>query len=340
MSIPIRKAVISEFGGPEKISIVNDFISAPEPNEVQIKVLYASMGGADINMRIGDYPMQKKAPLTPGYAFIGRVQVNGSACSKYSKGELVACMSMYDGDSELVNYPEKYLIAVPEGVDLQQAVALPCDWNTAYGMVYRCAKVHAGQRVFVHGLSGSVGYAIMALSKLCGAEIYGTASESNHAMLRDMGAHPFTYKNKDWIQSMNDLGGAHVVCDPLGFESWDESWSILAKQGGHLIGYGNNGPMLSGKPASTMGVAMGVTKLLSRNLVPFCPHKTSFYYIDKDQKTFEPEMKELFQLLKDGKIQIPIRKVWTLDEVPEAHRTWTQGGGVGTVVVKVQEDKA
>ena len=340
MSTPIRKALISGFGDPSNISIITSEISGPAKNEVQVKPLYAGLGGSDINMRLGTYPMQKSFPLTPGYCLIGRVQLNGPDSSKFKKNDLVACLTVYDAQSELVNLPEKYLIPVPGGVDLIQGVPLILDWSTAYGMVFRTAKVSKGQRVFVHGLSGSVGYAIFKLCELQGAQVYGTASASNHAALREAGAIPFEYKNKKWIEEMKAIGGAHAVFDPLGFESWDESWSINAKEGGHVIGYGGNARTLN--PDEEHGSqALAVTKLLSRNLVPFCPHKTSFYYVTRDQKTFEPELKALFELLRDGKITVPIKKVWTLEEVPEAHRTWASASGpsgFGSTVVKVTED--
>lgn len=337
MSTPIRKALITGFGDYTNVTVVDDTITAPPPSHVQVKVLYAGLGGSDIQMREGTYPMQKKAPLTPGYCLVGRVVLNGSGCSKFKKNDLVACLTVYDAQSHLVNLPEKYLIPVPDGLDLQQAVALVLDWNTAYGMVYRSAKVFQGQRVFIHGLSGSVGYALFTLCKLNGAECYGTASASNHAALRDLGAIPFVYSNKDWIMAMNAIGGAHVVFDALGFESWDESWSILAREGGHLIGYGGNLKILNGQSRGSQPVQ--VAKLLGRNLVPFCPQKTSFYYINRDQKTFEPELKELFRMLGAGEIQVPIKKVWDLEEVPEAHRTWAQGGGFGSIVVRLNDDE-
>lgn len=340
MSTTIRKAVIHSFGGPENVSIVTSQIEAPSNNEVQVKVLYAGFGGSDINMRNGTYPMQAPAPLTPGYCFIGRVHVNGKNCSKFKPGDMVACMSKYDADSELVNQPEKYLIPVPDGLDLKQAVSLILDWSTAYGMVYRSTKVHKGMRVFIHGLSGAVGYALFMLCKLNGAEVYGTAGESNHAQLRELGATPFTYKNKDWIAAMNKIGGAHAVYDALGFESWDESWSILAPKsegGGHLVGYGGNLKMLNGDaPSSSM---FNTAKLLARNLVPFCPQTTSFYFVTRDQKTFEPELKELFRMLGAGEISVPIKKTMTLDEVPQTHAEWNKMGGIGSNVVIVQEDK-
>ncbi|KAH7088738.1 chaperonin 10-like protein [Paraphoma chrysanthemicola] len=337
MSTTIRKAVFARAGGPEVVSVVTTEYPAPAANEVQVKVLYAGMGGADIVMRLGAYPQQKSPEgLTPGYSLVGRVHKNGSKCSKFQPGTLVASLTMYDSDAELSNLPEKYLIPVPEGVDLRQAVAMVTDWTTAYGMAYRAASIKAGQRVFIHGLSGSVGYATLIFCKMQGAEVYGTASERNHASVREAGATPFVYSNKDWMTAMNNMGGAHVVFDPLGFESWDESWNILAPEGGHLIGFGGNYNVLNGgEPRSQLPQ---VAKLIAKGHIPFCPNKTTFFYIGKDQKTFEPELKTLFNLLKNGQVTVPIRKEWRLEEVPEAHRTWNQGAGVGAVVIKIADD--
>ncbi|KAF2188387.1 zinc-binding dehydrogenase [Zopfia rhizophila CBS 207.26] len=337
MSTTIRKALITGAGDESNITVVTSEIPSPPNSHVQVKVIYSGFSGADINMRMGTYPMQKKAPLTPGYCLVGRVHANGSGSKKFTIGDLVVCLSIYDAEAELASLPEKYLIPVPAGLDLQQAVALTLDWNTAYGMVMRAAKVSKGQRVFIHGLSGAVGYALMKLSQLQGAEVYGTASASNHAALREQGATPFVYSNKDWMMAMNAIGGAHAVFDALGFESWDESFSILAPEGSILVGYGGNLDMLTGQESRS--VVPSVMKLLARNLVPMCPQKTKFYYISRDQSTFEPELKALFELSLQKKILVPIKKIWGLEEVPEAHRTWTQTSGIGSVLVKISEDE-
>jgi NADPH:quinone reductase-like Zn-dependent oxidoreductase len=332
----IRKSLIETFGDPSHVSIVTTEIGPPAAGEVQIKVFYAGFGGSDIAMRLGAYPMQKQAPLTTGYSCVGTVNANGPNSLRFRPGSLVACLSVYDAQSELVNLPEKYLIPVPEGVDLQQAVALILDWTTAYGMVYRTGKVTKGQRVFIHGMSGSVGFALLTLCRLQGAEVYGTASEYNHAAVREAGGSPFVYKNKDWMMAMNSIGGAHVVFDPLGFESYDESWSILAREGGILIGYGGNYNVLNG--GKTRSQWPQIAKLLSKNLNVFCPKSTSFFYVDRDQSTFEPELKILLDMLRKGEVRVPIRKLWTLEEVPEAHRMFNKGPGVGAVVIKVAND--
>lgn len=338
MSTPIRKVLISSHGDPSVVSVVTAPINPPAQGEVQVKVIYSGMGGADILMRQGIYPLQQKAPLTPGYIFIGRVHRNGIGSTQFSIGDLVACLSVYDGQAELTNQTEKYLIPVPEGIDMQQAVALILDWATAYGLAYRAARITPGKRVFIHGLSGSVGFGLLTFCKMQGADVYGTASTSSHDFLRAAGAKPFVYTDKNWMQEMKALGGAHVVYDALGFESWDESYSILSGENGHLVGYGGNLNSLNGgKPRSNN---VQIAKLLAKGMVPFCPFHTSFFYVNRDQKTYRPEVEVLLKMLARGEIQVPIRKVWGLEEVPEAHRVWAKGPGVGAVVVKVSEDKA
>ncbi len=120
------------------------------------------------------------------------------------------------------------------------------DWATAYSMVYRSANVREGQRVFMHGVSGAVGYAPLKLCQLRSASaIYGTASARNHKAMRSLGVTPFVYTDKNWIATMRELGGAHAVFDPLGFDSFDESYTILANDPGSiLVGYGENKSVL------------------------------------------------------------------------------------------------
>jgi NADPH:quinone reductase-like Zn-dependent oxidoreductase len=337
MTQTIRKALIVEFGDESKVQVVTSEIPDPPPNQVQVRTFYSGFNGADINMRKGAYPMQKKAPLTPGYCLIGAVTQNGTGASKFKVGDLVASLTMYDAESELVNLPEKYLIPVPKGLDLQQATGLVLDWATAYGMVKHSVHITSNQRVFVHGMSGAVGIALTTLCQLEGAKVYGTASLRNHDALREMGVTPFVYTNKEWMTSMKELGGADVVFDALGFESWDESYSILSSTG-VLIGYGGNLDSLNGgKPRSVIGPTL---KLFGRQaLGSVWRGKTAkFYYITKDDSTFVPDVKALFALLGNGTIKVPIRNVTDLEDIQEAHRGWGKAPGMGSMLIKVAQD--
>jgi synaptic vesicle membrane protein VAT-1 len=327
----MKKVVIVAFGDESKLAIVESDLPDPVSGEVQLSVEYTIVSGSDVNMRRGTYPLQKKPPLTPGYSVIGKVRLNGQDCSKFKIGDRVACLSKYEGQAELINLPEKYLIPVPEGVDGKAAVSLILDWVTAYQMLHRAAHVTAGQKIFVHALSGAVGGALLRLGQLQGAQVFGTASSTKHDELRQLGAVPFDYSNKNWIAAMQEPG-VDAVFDPLGFESFDESYSIL-KKGGVLVGYGMNLPAWTRTPERP--VIPAVLKLFSKNLLFWSGKRTTFFGVSRSSKNFAPDLKQLFEWLRDGKIFVPIKATFKLDEIRLAHRAYASSERMGSIVIEV-----
>jgi NADPH:quinone reductase-like Zn-dependent oxidoreductase len=327
----MKKVVIVAFGDESKLAIVESDLPDPVSGEVQLSVEYTIVSGSDVNMRRGTYPLQKKPPLTPGYSVIGKVRLNGQDCSKFKIGDRVACLSKYEGQAELINLPEKYLIPVPEGVDGKAAVSLVLDWVTAYQMLHRAAHVTAGQKIFVHALSGAVGGALLRLGQLQGAQVFGTASSTKHDELRQLGAVPFDYSNKNWIAAMQEPG-VDAVFDPLGFESFDESYSIL-KKGGVLVGYGMNLPAWTRTPERP--VIPAVLKLFSKNLLFWSGKRTTFFGVNRGSKNFAPDLKQLFEWLRDGKIFVPIKATFKLDEIRLAHREYASSERMGSIVIEV-----
>ena len=328
----MRKVVITKFGDVDVVKVVDSTCPSPPPGHVQIATEYSGFNGGDINMRKGIYPDQDPAPLTPGYCLVGEVRSLGDGCTAVQQGDTVAVLTKYDADADLVNQPEKYCIKVPRGLDHQQVTALLCDWSTAYAMTMHTAKVAKGQRVFIHGISGAVGCGLMVLCGLLGAEIYGTASERNHEAVRAYGATPFTYTDKKWMDTIKGLGGAHAIFDPLGFESFDESYSILGP-GGILVAYGNNMDSLADEAPRDPTAA--VMKLLARNSDSRMGKRTTFFGLTRDAPTYANDVAALMKMVSEGKVKVPIKKVWAMDDVQTAHREWGGGSGIGSVLIKV-----
>ncbi|KAF3481032.1 uncharacterized protein GIQ15_03791 [Arthroderma uncinatum] len=328
----IRKVLISEFGGVDKVTVVEDICPTPPPGHVQIATEYSGFTGGDVSMRKGIYPEQKPAPLTPGYCLVGTIRLIGEGCTAVAmkQGDTVAVLTKYDAQAELVNQPEKYCIKVPEGLDHQQVTALLCDWSTAYAMIKHTAKITKGQRVFIHGLSGAVGCGLMILCQLYGAEVYGTAGLRNHDLIRSYGAIPYDYNEKRWVKEMKALG-AHAVFDPLGFESFDESYDILTPDG-ILVAYGNNMDSLGNREPRDPTPA--VIKLLARNN-PQSTKRTEFFGLTRDAPTYVDDIKALMDMIQRGVIAVPIKKVWAMDDIQTAHTEWGGGNGIGSVLIKV-----
>lgn len=129
------------------------------------------------------------------------------------------------------------------------------------------------------------------------------------------------------------IGGVNVVFDPLGFDSYDESFSILDKDRGLLVGYGGNSPTLNAgeKPKSLL---FAMAKFYAKKL-SWSNRTTYFFYVDRDQKTFVPEFQAVLELVRGGKVEVPIKKVVPLHDVPTLHTQWTSLDGIGSCLVKV-----
>jgi len=348
MTTEIRKAVITHFvSTPSDVSnIVVATAPLPEPTktQIQVRVLYSGFTGADINMALGRYPLQRKAPLTPGYSMVGIVTTLGpgvTTTTKFKVGDYVTAATTYDSEAERINVEEKLLVKVPTELTktddmLQQVVALCVDWTTALGMVDgRRLKVKEGDVIFIHGLSGAVGQALALLCLQKGARVFGTASQRNHQELKAQGVEGvFDYRSKDWIAAMKELGGVDAAFDPLGFQSYDESYSVL-KDGGMLVGYGANQNSLSGsEPASPYP---SMAKLVARGMLPFASKRTWFYYIEPGTREFQQSVATVLDMLKDGKIKVTVKAVWdlTTEGLREAHRSWGKVEGMGSLLIRV-----
>ncbi|KAF5541669.1 zinc-binding dehydrogenase [Fusarium phyllophilum] len=203
MSNRYRKVVIPRYGDASVLEIVEDTLAAPANRHVQVAPIHAGFSGADINMRRGVYPSQQKPPLTPGYCLVGTVKANGTNSNIFKPGGIVACLTK------------------------PGPAAGDCACSR---LVHQVAKVKSGQKVFVHGISGSVGYATMKLAQLQGAK----------------GGIPFVYTDKNWIKAMKDGGGVDAAFYSIGFDSFDESYDILNDHG-IVVGFAANQQSLTGE---------------------------------------------------------------------------------------------
>src|SRR5450830_62891 len=329
--LPIRKVLITAFGDASKVTVVDAAIDAPGPGQVQVAVEYSTLSGADINMRRGVYPFQPKAPLTPGYVIVGKVVQTG-ADSAVKVGQRVASLTIYGGQAERINVPEKFIVPVPDGADPRQAACLVLDWSTAWHMLAMAERRTDCRRIFVHGLSGAVGNAVATLAHMRGIAVFGTASRRNHAALREGGATPFDYADKQWIAKMQLAGGVDAVFDPLGFESLAESDAIL-RRGGLLVSYGFNLPALHNTPARA--VLPWVIGLYARNLRFWTGKRATFYFIDRRHRHFASGLQELFKLQAEGRVTAAIKAVFPMENIADAHRAWGGGGAMGSFVIDV-----
>jgi NADPH:quinone reductase-like Zn-dependent oxidoreductase len=89
MMTPIRKVVITKFGDVDVVKVLDSTCPPPSTSQVQIATEYSGFIGRDVSMRIGIYPGQIPAPLTPGYCLVGTVRALGVKCTLFQPRFLI-----------------------------------------------------------------------------------------------------------------------------------------------------------------------------------------------------------------------------------------------------------
>src|SRR5678810_446375 len=250
-SVRHTRIVVTHYGGPDALRVVEEECPEPKDGEVRVRVLAAGVSMPDIMAREGVHPETPPVPFTPGWDLVGAVDRLGGGVSGIETGQIVAAMPISGAYAEFVCLPQRELVPVPSGLDAAEAVSLVLNYITAYQMLHRSAKVRPGQRALIHGAAGGVGSALLQLGRLAGLQMYGTCSSRGASAVSDLGGIPIDYEHQDFVKEIHRLTGEglDVVLDGIGGTHIWRSRKAL-RSGGRVVAYGLTGSLRSGRLAS------------------------------------------------------------------------------------------
>ena len=338
-----RRMVVSRYGGPEVLSMVEEDLPEPAAGHARVKVIAAGVSGFDLMYRrSGRLPGAQAVPFALGEDVVGVIDAVGEGVTSLTPGQVVAgwtlALGVGGGYAEYVCLPAADLVPVPADVDPAAAVCLISNYLTAQLHMCEYADVQAGERVLVHGAAGGVGTALLDLGQTMDLEMYGTASRHNHASVSRFGAIPIDYENEDFVERTRELsgGGVDVVVDPVGGARhlW-RSYRALGADG-RLIWLGSAATKGRTPWAGLSSVPMiGLLKVLpDGKSVPHCPTVGS--YAKSHPGWYRETLSELLEALATGRIDPVVAQRLPLAEAEEAHRMLERGGVGGKIVLMAQ----
>ena len=235
----MRAIWLREFG-PPSVLVAGE---AEEPaGEVVIDVRYANITFVETQVRAGRGPFAVQLPMIPGNG-VGGV-VGGR--------RVIASLGGSGGYAERVAVAASALIDVPDGMALDDAVALLADGRTAT-MLSDAAAVAAGERVLVLAAAGGVGTLLVQLARRAGATVVGAVgSEAKRGVVEDLGAEAVLYADA--------AGPFDVVFDGVGGEVARSAFRLLSR--GRMLSYGLASGTWAGIDAEA-AAARGVTLVQS-----------------------------------------------------------------------------
>lgn len=307
----MKAITFDHYGDPEILTLTDVDEPRVGPGEVLVRVRSASVNPVDWKVVKGnlDGVLQTVFPAIPGWDVAGVVERVGFDTTEFTAGDEVMAYARKDvvqggTFAELVTVPVRALARKPASLDWHQAAGLPLAGLTAYQMMTRL-EVSAGETVLVHAASGGVGILAVQIAAAMGARVIGTASEGNHAFLRELGAEPVTYGD-GLTERVRELApdGVDVVTDFVG-GVLDVTRAILRAGGRH-------GSITQPEVSEAGGLYLWV-------------------------RPDAAGLRALADLADEGELTVPVAQTFSLANAADAFRLSQTGHVRGKVIVEVSQ---
>ncbi len=211
---------------------------APGPGEIEIEVAAAGLNFRDVMLAAGALP---EAAVAEGFAgaslgmeCAGRVSRAGPGAG-FAPGTAVLALAPNALARHALTSAGAAL-ALPEGLGMAAAAALPVAYLTARHALVSVARLEPGERVLIHAGAGGVGLAALQIAKALGARVFATAgSPDKRALLSALGAEAvFDSRRLDFADAVLEATegrGVEVVLNSLSGPALRRSVACLAPFG-------------------------------------------------------------------------------------------------------------
>lgn len=314
----MRAVWLGKFGGPE-VLVAGD---APDPvpgeGRALVEVEFANITFVETQMRsgTGPSPVRWEPPVIPGNGVGGVVAAVGDGVDGALVGRrVVSGTGGTGGYAEKAAVDAKGLFEVPDGLALDDAVALLADGRTAT-MMTRAARIHEGERVLVEAAAGGVGTLLVQLAKARGAAVVAAARGARKTELAvRLGAdEAVDYGEPGWAEK---AGQVDVVFDGVGGDVAREAFGLLRK-GGRMVSFGlasGEWASISEEDAKERGVALVRPAATPEELREFTEHA--------------------LREAAAGRLKPVVGQRFPLDRAADAHAAIESRGTVGKTLLEV-----
>lgn len=325
----MRAVRVTEEGDPEHMTIGEVPTPSPGPNEVRVQIHATALNRADTFQRRGHYPPPEGASPILGLEMAGVVAETGEGVIDWHEGDRVFSLLAGGGYAEQVVVHKDLLMAMPPGLSMRDAAAIPEVFLTAYQALHWLGGLQRDHRVLIHAGASGVGTAAIQLTREAGAHPYVTASAPKHDVCRDLGAEAtIDYESENFADRIAEItggDGVNIVLDFIGAPYFHQNIDALATDG-RIVQLAT----LGGSTVSEVNLRALMAKRV--HLLTSTLRDRSLDY--KVQLTQE-FASDLLPKFVDGHLHPVIDSTVDWTKVAEAHRRMENNENAGKIVLEV-----
>lgn len=320
----MKAAVITRYGSPDVIQILDVPKPAPGAGEVLIRVHATTVNRTDcgeLRPRIIGrllFGLRRPRRTIFGMDFAGVVEAVGADVMSFKPGDRVfgMCPSRNNGaQAEYVCMPESAPIAImPANTHFDEAVVCEGAFYANSGL--RKFHVGLGHKILIYGASGAIGSSAVQLAKAYGAEVTAVVAMRHLELVKTLGADcAIDYTSEDFTRIGESFD---FVFEAVGKTSFFRYRKLLKPEGTFMatdVGpWGQYLPLL---------IWSSIAKN-NRVLVPLPPRGSGRAFVEY-----------LKARMEEGQFRAVIDRRYPLDAIADAYLYVETGQKVGIVVINV-----
>jgi NADPH2:quinone reductase len=238
----MRAVVCRSFSGIDDLDLGEMPAPKPDAGQILVAVHAAAVNFMDCLMVAGKYQLRPQTPFVPGTDATGIVAAVGEGVTRFKPGDRVACSNWTGAYSSQMIAAQGSAAHLPPVVGFETGVVVRHCYGTAHYAFVECAKLQAGETVFISGAAGGVGLAAVDLARSLGARVIGgVGSQEKVGIVREYGADDvIDYAHEDLrerIKAVTSGKGVDVFFDVLGGEVFT-TMTRLMNWGGRMLPIG------------------------------------------------------------------------------------------------------
>ena len=315
----MKAIILNEAGSVDNLQFVDIAKPAIKNNEVLVKTISLSINPVDYKVRSTNgaltWILGEERPAIIGWDLSGTIVEVGDAVTDFKIGDAVFGMANFPGKgntyAQFVAVPSTHLTLKPTNISHQEAASATLAALTAWQTLVKKGNVKKGDKVLIHAASGGVGHYATQISKHFGAYVIGTSSAKNREFVLQNGADKHIDYNTENFQDI--VSDVDFVLDTIGGDTILKSLDIT-KEGGTIVTIANSNISKD-----------ELEKAKSKDV------NLSFLLVQSSGD----DMLQIAQLMEKGILKSHVSKIFSFDEMGEAHLHLEKVRTVGKILVNI-----
>jgi NADPH2:quinone reductase len=326
------KAVLLEgFGGVEVMKIGEAEKPVPKEGQVLIKVHATTVNRPDLVQRVGNYPPPAGDSEILGLEVAGVIEALGAGVTVWKIGDRV--MSLVGGGSyaEYAVAYASHLMPIPESMSFEEAACVCESYITAFLNIFIVGGLKDKNTAIIHGGGGGVNMAGVQLCKALvpNTKLIVTAAPDKIERVKGMGVDLVinfreTPDFAEAVKAFTNKKGVDVILDHVGAKYLAPNMNSLGYAGRLVI----IGVMSGIKAELNLALMMVKRQQIIGSVLRSRPVKDKADIIAEFTRTALPKF-------ADRTIIPIIEKVFSLEQIIDAHRMMEEDKHFGKIVVKI-----